>query len=44
MNFPQTMQFWITVAVSLLMVGVSGHEAVLNDTCGACEITCKLLS
>ena len=41
------MQFWMTLAVSLLMVGafsVNGQEAALNDTCEACEITCKLFS
>ncbi|XP_073249248.1 uncharacterized skeletal organic matrix protein 5-like isoform X2 [Porites lutea] len=37
------MQFWMTLAISLLMLGVcsvNGQEAVLNDTCEACEITC----
>ena len=46
-NLTQTMQFWMTLAVPLLMVGaclVNGQEAVSKDTCEACEITCKLFS
>ena len=41
------MQFGMTLAISLLMVSVclvNGQEAVLNDTCGACEMTCKFFS
>ena len=36
------MQFWLTTAVTLLLAGaclVNGLDAVLNDTCGAEEIS-----
>ena len=36
------MQFWLTAAVTLLLAGaclVNGLDAVLNDTCGAEEIS-----
>ena len=38
----QTMQFWLTAVVTLLLAGVcsvNGLDAVLNDTCGAEEIS-----
>lgn len=36
------MQFWLTAVVTLLLAGVcsvNGLDAVLNDTCGAEEIS-----